>query len=60
MPQASYGFLPAAGDSGAFGNFGQFIQKNPELVKAGTGILSGLGQVGHAAGADGLEGAHRC
>lgn len=37
---------PVASDTGSsvFGNFGQFIQKNPELVKAGTGILSGLGQ----------------
>ena len=38
LPQA------AAGDSGVFGNFSRFLQKNPELVKAGTGILSGIGQ----------------
>ena len=35
--------MPDTGSS-AFGNFGQFIQKNPELVKTGTGILSGIGQ----------------
>lgn len=35
--------MPDTGSS-AFGNFGKLIQKNPELVKAGTGILSGLGQ----------------
>lgn len=39
LPQAS-----AAGGGGAFGNFGQFLQKNSELVKVGTGMLSGLGQ----------------
>lgn len=39
LPQAS----PSSG-GGAFGNFGQFLQKNSELVKAGTGILSGIGQ----------------
>ena len=38
LPQA------AAGDGGAFGNFGQFLQKNSELVKVGTGMLTGLGQ----------------
>ena len=35
--------MPDTGSS-AFGNFGKLIQKNPELVKAGTGILSGIGQ----------------
>lgn len=50
MDQASSPFkkfaqLPSNGTgSSMFGNFGQFLQKNPELVKAGTGILSGIGQ----------------
>lgn len=50
MDQASSPFkkfaqLPSTSTgSSAFGNFGQFLQKNPELVKAGTGILSGIGQ----------------
>ena len=35
---------PPSGGGGAFGNFGQFLQKNSELVKVGTGMLSGLGQ----------------
>lgn len=35
-----------AGDtgSGAFGNFGQWMSQNKELVKTGSGMLSGLGQ----------------
>ena len=39
LPQAS-----PSSSGGAFGNFGQFLQKNSELVKVGTGMLSGLGQ----------------
>lgn len=31
-------------ESGAFGNFGRFLQKNPEMVKLGSGLLAGLGE----------------
>ena len=48
-----------AGDtgSGAFGNFGQWMSQNKELVKAGSGMLSGLGQGLHGAGEDEGDGA---
>lgn len=31
-------------DASIFSNFGEFIKKNPELVKTGTGMLGGMGQ----------------